>query len=67
MRLHLVPISLAQANEHVEAWHRHNRPVVGCKFCIGVADEEGVWSTPSLPRADIGSAGVARQLWEVVA
>lgn len=41
MSLHLVPMSLAQANEHVAAWHRHNRPVPGAKFCIGAADEEG--------------------------
>jgi hypothetical protein len=42
MSLHLVPVSLAQANEHVAAWHRHNRPVPGAKFCVGVADQEGV-------------------------
>jgi len=40
--LHLVPVSLAQANEHVAAWHRHNRPVPGAKFCVGAADEDGV-------------------------
>lgn len=42
MSLRLVPISLAQANEHVAAWHRHNRPVPGAKFCIGAADEDDV-------------------------
>ena len=42
MSLHLVPVSLAQANEHVAAWHRHSRPVVGAKFCVGAADDEGV-------------------------
>lgn len=40
--LRLVPVSLAQANEHVAAWHRHNRPVPGSKFQIGAADEEGI-------------------------
>ena len=40
--LRLVPVSLAQANEHVAAWHRHNRPVVGAKFCVGASDEDGV-------------------------
>jgi hypothetical protein len=40
--LRLVPMSLAQANEHVAAWHRHNDPVPGSKFCIGAADDEGV-------------------------
>lgn len=150
MSLRLVPLSLAQANEHVAAWHRHNRPVPGAKFWMGAADEGGVlravaivgrpvarmfddgqtlevnrvasdgtrnagsllygacaraafalgytrlitytrsdesgsslraagwrviaemparagWTAPSRPRADIGSAGVARQLWEAVA
>ena len=42
MSLHLVPVSLAQANEHVAAWHRHNSPMPGAKFCVGAADEEGV-------------------------
>lgn len=149
MSLRLVPVSLQQANEHV-AWHRHNHPVPGAKFCVGVADDQDVlravaivgrpvarhyddgltlevnrvasdgtrnagsmlygacqratfalgyrrfitytraeesgaslravgwrvvaerpsrsgWSTPSRPREDIGSAGVARQLWEATA
>lgn len=42
MSLHLVPVTLAQANEHVAAWHRHNAPVPGAKFCVGAADNEGV-------------------------
>lgn len=150
MTLHLVPLSLAQANEHVAAWHRHNNPVPGAKFSIGAADDDGVlravcivgrpvarhfddgdtlevnrtatdgtrnansmlygaaaratfalgytrlitytqasesgsslraagwkviaqrdarpgWTTPSRPRSDIRSSGVARQLWEKVA
>jgi hypothetical protein len=40
--LRLVPVSLAQANEHVAAWHRHNRPVPGAKFCVGAADSDGI-------------------------
>lgn len=42
MSLRLCPVSLAVANEHVAAWHRHNRPVVGHKFSVGVCDDEGV-------------------------
>lgn len=42
MSLHLVPLTLAQANEHVAAWHRHNRPVPGAKFCVGATDDQGV-------------------------
>lgn len=150
MSLRLVPLSLAQANEHVAAWHRHNRPMPGAKFCVGAADEDDIlravaivgrpvarhyddgltlevnrvatdgtrnansflygacaraafalgfrrvitytqtvesgsslraagwkviaqrparsgWTTPSRPRSDIGTAGVARQLWETAA
>lgn len=40
--LALVPVSLAQANEHVSAWHRHNKPVPGAKFCVGAADDYGI-------------------------
>ena len=42
MSLSLVPLTLAQANEHVAAWHRHNRPVVGHKWSVGAADENEV-------------------------
>jgi hypothetical protein len=42
MSLRLVPMTLAQANEHVAAWHRHNRPVPGAKFSIGAADDDGI-------------------------
>jgi hypothetical protein len=42
MSLHLVPVSLEQANEHVAAWHRHNKPVPGAKFCVGAADGDSI-------------------------
>jgi len=42
MSLRLVPVSLEQANDHVAAWHRHNNPVPGAKFCIGAADDDNV-------------------------
>lgn len=38
--MRLVPLTLAQANEHVAAWHRHNKPVVGAKFSIGAAADD---------------------------
>lgn len=41
-KLRLVPISLAVANEHVAAWHRHNDPVIQCVFKVGCSDSEGV-------------------------
>lgn len=35
--LHLVPVRFEDACGFVSMWHRHHRPPVGCKFCIGVA------------------------------
>ena len=34
------PISLKQANEFVSNHHRHNKPVAGHKFSIGLFDDE---------------------------
>lgn len=42
MTLHLVPIRFAEAVAFVATWHRHHQPPVGCKFCIGVADHDGI-------------------------
>ena len=33
----IIPMTLKEANAFVEKWHRHHKPVPGCKFCIGVA------------------------------
>jgi len=42
MKLHLVPVSFADACGFVAMWHRHHRPPIGHKFSVGVADGEGV-------------------------
>jgi len=42
LSLRLCPVSFAQANEFVAAWHRHNGPMPGAKFSVGVSDDEGV-------------------------
>lgn len=42
MRLQIVPMSLKEANAYVEKHHRHHRPARGCKFCIGVALDDGI-------------------------
>lgn len=34
----VVPISISEANEFVANFHRHNKPVQGAKFAIGVSD-----------------------------
>lgn len=40
MTLQLVPIDLDTANRFVAMWHRHNGPVVGHKYSIGVAHDD---------------------------
>lgn len=42
MSLRVVPITLAEANAFVAAVHRHHEPVVGHKFSVAAADDEGV-------------------------
>lgn len=42
MSLRLVPVSFRDACGFVQMWHRHHAPPVGCKFCVGVADEADV-------------------------
>ena len=34
--LKIVPVNLDEANTFVRRFHRHNKPVLGAKFCIGV-------------------------------
>lgn len=42
MTLGIVPIGFRDASRFVAMWHRHHVPPVGCKFCVGVADENAV-------------------------
>lgn len=39
-KLCIRPISFRKAAEYVGKYHRHNKPPVGCKFCISVVDTE---------------------------
>lgn len=39
--LHVVPVELAEANQAIEAWHRHHKPVVGHRFSLGCIDDDG--------------------------
>lgn len=41
MSLLVTPIDFAEANAFVSAFHRHHKPVVGCKFCVAVSSESG--------------------------
>jgi hypothetical protein len=40
MNYYFRPISLKQANEFVSNHHRHNKPVAGHKFSIGLFDDD---------------------------
>lgn len=42
MSLHLVPVSLREANAFVDHLHRHSDPVRGCLFVVGTADAEAI-------------------------
>jgi len=55
--LHLVPVTLKQANEHVQHWHRHSKPVRGHLFCVGAATENG-----TLVAVGLAGRPVARNL-----
>jgi hypothetical protein len=40
-KLRIVPLTLAEANSLVAAWHRHHVPLASAKFCVGVCDVGG--------------------------
>lgn len=37
--MRIVPITIKEANAFVKIHHRHHNEVVGCKFAVGVVDE----------------------------
>jgi hypothetical protein len=39
-KLEIVPIDFASANEFVARFHRHHKPVVGCKFVLACSNGE---------------------------
>lgn len=50
------PISLKEANAYVAQFHRHNKPVKGCKYTVSVYDED------TLCGVAIAGRPVAREL-----
>jgi hypothetical protein len=40
--LTIVPMTIREANAYVGQFHRHNRPVRGAKFALGVSDGSGL-------------------------
>ena len=41
MKFRVIPLSLREANEFVEKYHRHHKKVQGHKFSIGTVNEKG--------------------------
>ena len=39
--LTVTPIDFAEANAFVSEYHRHHKPMPGCKFCVAVSDKDG--------------------------
>ena len=55
----VVPVTLDVANEFVRRLHRHNKPVIGAKFSLGVMDAEkmagvAIVGRPVAPKLDDG-------------
>lgn len=50
MSLHAVPMTLAEANAFIGTHHRHNKPVVGHRFSVGVSDGKDLWGVAVLGR-----------------
>jgi hypothetical protein len=40
-RLTIVPLTLRESNAFVAQHHRHHKPARGCRFCLGVLDQDG--------------------------
>jgi hypothetical protein len=63
----LVPSTVREANAFIESFHRHNRPVAGCRFAIGASDGQqlvGV-ATVGRPTARAWQDGVTAEVTRV--
>ena len=60
MSLRIVPVNLEEANAFVRRLHRHNKPVVGAKFCIGATTNEFIGHDPDRNEMLVGVAIVGR-------
>jgi hypothetical protein len=64
VKLRAVPMTLAEANEFVANFHRHNKPVPGARFAVGVSDGTELWgvaivSRPVSRALQVAGGGVA--------
>ncbi len=49
-KLIAVPITIAEANQFVLSFHRHNKPTAGGRFAIGVSDGSELWGVAIVGR-----------------
>jgi len=40
--MEITPITFKEANAFVAKFHRHHKPMQGCKFCLAVSDDDKV-------------------------
>lgn len=67
-KLIIVPVTLKQANDFVELHHRHNDPLPGYKFAIGVKDGSGALRGVAIvgyPCAQVLNDGVRAEIRRV--
>lgn len=38
----IIPITFREACDFINKHHRHHKPTVGCKFCVGLAKEDSL-------------------------
>ena len=60
MSLRIIPVHLETANDFIRRLHRHNKPVVGAKFCIGVKNMKIISHDPD--ESLVGIAVVGRPI-----
>ena len=66
IRLRVIPIELKEANNAIQAWHRHHKPVVGHRFSLGCIDDSGtVHGVCVVGRPVARLAGLPRDVCEV--
>lgn len=59
-------MELTRANEIVGLWHRHHKPVIGHRFSIGVADDNGILHGVAIVGRPVArNAGSPQEILEV--
>ena len=67
MSLHVIPLTLREANQVVTAWHRHHKPTGGMRFALGCIDDDGVLHGAAICGRPVArNAGLPRDVLEVL-